>query len=237
MGQNVKKTHLVILVLVFVLAGLTGCAGAIRSNSVRQLVEKEKTSLIRVNQGLKEMEGKINSAIEDLKMSHQLYLKNLRLWEKELKRAQIFAASPGDLRNKPVRQAVFTQLAQLEIDRNDAYVNLQRDFEIQADALQGAYKKILAAAAKVEKQLETVDAYVHKSTFTFAVESIDLTTIQEALSEFEEGKILLQRAAKAGEAIEKALGHAKVVDRNLHMRELIETLTLISSRLQELKQP
>jgi hypothetical protein len=237
MGPNVEKTHLVILLLLVVLAGLTGCTRAIRSESVRQLVEQEKKSLARVNHGLEEMEGRINDAIEDLKRSHKLYLNNLRLWEKELKRAQIFAASPGDLRNKPVRQAVFTQLAQLEIDRNDAYGNLQRDFETQADALQGAYKKILAAAAKVEKQLETVDAYVHKSTFTFAVESIDLTTIQEALSEFEEGKILLQRAAEAGEAIEKALGHAKVVDRNLHMRELIETLSLISSRLQELKQP
>jgi hypothetical protein len=82
-----------------------------------------------------------------------------------------------------------------------------------------------------------VDVYVHKSTFTFAVESIDLTMIREALSEFEETKVLLQRAAEAGEAIEKALGHAKVVDRNSHMRELIETLSLISSRLQELRQP
>ncbi len=125
----------------------------------------------------------------------------------------------------------------MEIDRNDAYANLQRNFETQADALQGAYEKILAATAKVEKQLDAVDVYVHKSAFTFFVESIDLTTIQEGLSEFEESKILLQRAAKAGEAIEKALGHAKVVDRNQHMRELIETLSLISSRLQELKQP
>jgi hypothetical protein len=94
------------------------------------------------------MEGNIKDAIEGLKRSHQLYLNNLKLWEKELKRAQIFAASPSDLRNKPVRQAVFTQLAQLEIDRNDAYVNLQRDFETQANALRGAYKKILVAAGK-----------------------------------------------------------------------------------------
>ncbi|NIM98879.1 hypothetical protein GTO10_03230 [Candidatus Saccharibacteria bacterium] len=237
MRPNVEKTHLAILLLLLVVAGLTGCAGAIRSDPVRQLVEQEKKSLARVNQGLEKMEGGIKDAIEDLKRSHKLYLNNLRLWEKELKRAQIFAASPGDLRNKPVRQAVFTQLAQLEIDRNDAYANLQRDFETQADALQGAYEKILAATAKVEKQLDAVDVYVHKSAFTFFVESIDLTTIQEGLSEFEESKILLQRAAKAGEAIEKALGHAKVVDRNQHMRELIETLSLISSRLQELKQP
>lgn len=237
MGPRVKKTHVGGLLLLVVLIGLTGCAGTIRSDSVRQLVEQEKTSLSRVNQGLREMEGNIKDAIEDLKRSHQLYLNNLKLWEKELKRAQIFAASPGDLRNKPVRQAVFTQLAQLEIDRNDAYVNLQRDFETQANALRGAYKKILVAAGKVEKQLGAVDVYVHKSTFMFAVESIDLTMIREALSEFEETKVLLQRAAEAGEAIEKALGHAKVVDRNLHMRELIETLSLISSRLQELKQP
>lgn len=234
MRLNAQKMKVAALVL---LVSMTGCAGAIRSDAVRQLIEKEKAGLTRVNQGLKAQEKTIEDAVNDLKSSHRLYLNNLELWEKELKRAQIFAASPGDLQNKLVRQAVFTQLAQLELDRNDAYVNLQRDFDTQADALYEAYKQIVDAAVKVEEQLKAIDAYVHRSTFTFAAESVDLATIQIALSEFEEGKILLQKAAEAGKSLEKALGYTKVVDRNVHMRELIETLSLISSRLQELKKP
>ncbi len=237
MNRNAQKLNLTISLLFLVSVSLSACAGAVRSDSVRHLVENEKMGLMRVSNALKKNKKNIEAAIKDLKSSHQRYLTNLKLWEKELKRAQIFAASPADLRNKPVRKAVFTQLAQLEIDRNDAYINLQQDFEAQADNLDEAYKKILAAAQRMEKQIKLVDVYVHESGFTFAVESIDLTPIKEALSEFEEGKIILQRAGRAGAAIEKALGHAKVIDRNLHMRELIETLSLISSRLQELKKP
>ncbi len=224
-----------LIVLLFVFIGITGCAGAIRSDNVRLLVEKEKTGLVRVNQLLKDLEDKIGIAVKNLKKSHQLYVNNLIIWEKELKRAQIFAASPGDLRNLPVRKAVFTQFAQLEIDRYDAYVNLQRQFDIQANALNESYKKILNASKKLQEQIEVIDTYVHESGFKFAIESIDLKTVKEALSEFEQGKILLQKAAKAGEALNKSIGYVKIADRNEQMRELTEVLSLISSKLQELE--
>ncbi len=122
----------------------------------------------------------------------------------------------------------------MEIDRYDAYVNLQRDFEVQADALQGAYRKILKASEKLLRHIEVVDAYVHESKYAFAIKSIDLEFVREALSEFEDGKILLQKAAKAGQAIEKSLGYVEIADRHEQMRELTEALLLISSRLQEL---
>lgn len=229
------KNRGVVLIFLISLSCLSGCAGSIRSDAVRQLVEKETIGLGRVNQGLKAQEEQIRLAVEDLKQNQQKYLNVMRLWEKELKRSQIFAASPGDLQNKLVRQAVFIQFSQLEIDRNDAYGNLQQDFALQADSLYNAYKKIVAAAAKTEDQLKIIDSYVHESNATFAIESIDMTTIREALSEFDEGKAYLQKAADAGKALEKALGQAKVADRNVHMQELMGTLTLISSRLQELK--
>ncbi len=228
--HNVKLTF-----LLFVFISIIGCAGGIRSDNVRLLVEEEKTGLIRVNQSLNALKDEIGIAVKNLKDGHQIYVKNLIIWEKELKRAQILAASPGDIRNKPVRKAVFTQFAQLEIDRYDAYANLQHQFVIQADALNESYKRILHASGKLQEQIEIIDDYVHESSFKFALESIDLKTVQEAFSEFEQGKILLQKAAKAGDILNKSIGYVKIADRNEQMRELTEVLSLFSSKLQELE--
>jgi len=237
MSKNVPRNSVAILILLLVFAGVTGCVRAIRSDNVRELVEREKEGLRRVNQALRDLEKKIYDAVRDLKTSHRLYLENIRLWEKELKSSQICLASPDEMHNSLVQQLVLMQLVQLEIDRNSAYANLQRDFETQADTLKEAYRKILIAADKVEEQLELINTYVHKSALAFTLESIDVATIREALKAFEEGSLLLQKAAKAGESIEKATGYARVADRNTHMGELIETLSLISSKLQELKRP
>jgi len=171
-----QKHHIIMFSIIFVLAELTGCAGTIRSDAVRQLVEKESTGLERINQGLKEQKDNIKRAVEDLKKSQHRYVTNLRLWEKELKRAQIFAASPGDLQNKLVRKAVFIQFAQLEMDRSDAYENLQKDFNAQADGLFVAYEKMMTAVTKTQEQLKQIDSYVHESNLKFAAESIDMKT-------------------------------------------------------------
>lgn len=224
-----------LIFFVLIILGISGCAGAIRSDNVGQLVAKEKTGFEKINESLKGLNANISETMKDLKESHKLYVNNLKLWEQEVKRAQIFASSPGDLQNKPVRKAVFTQFAQVELDRYDAYENLQQNFETQTDTLLDAYNKILAASDKLQKQIDVLDTYVNKSDFTFALESIDMETISTALSEFEEGKLLLEKAAEAGEILEKSLKHADIVDFNPQMRQLSETLSLISSRLEELK--
>ena len=228
-------SFLSILLILFTSAGLTGCAGSIRSDAVKQLVEQETNGLGKIVQSLKSEEGKIKQALDDLKQSQVKYVTSLKIWEKELQRAQIFAASPGDLRNKLVRDAVFTQYAQLELDRNSAYDKLQQDFAGQADDLYTAYKKIVTAAVKAEEQLKIIDAYVHDSNLKFTVESMDMTAVKTALAEFDETKSIMGKVAKNSEAVEKTLARVKISDRHANMKELVDTLTLISSRLSEMK--
>jgi hypothetical protein len=236
MKTSARKYILIMVCVIFILASLTGCPGSIRSDAIRQLVEKENTGLERINQGLKAKTETIKKAVADLKDSQKRYLTILKLWEKELKRAQIFAASPGDLQNKLVREAVFIQFAQLEIDRTDAYDSLQKDFEAQADGLSTAFEKVVTAASKVQENLKQIDSYVHEPNYKFAAETIDLTTIGEALSEFDSTKKILQQVADAGESVQDTLGHIKVSDQHANIKELVDTLSLISSRLKELKQ-
>lgn len=229
------NNYLPIVFILFTFAGLTGCAGSIRSDAVKQLVEQEKSGLGKVVQSLKSEDGRIRQAIDDLKKSQDKYVTSLKIWEKELQRAQIFAASPGDFRNKLVRKAVFTQYAQLEVDRNSAYDKLQQDITGQADDLYTAYKKIVSAAVKAEEQFKVIDAYVHDSTMKFTVESMDMTAVKTALAEFDETKSIMEKVAKNSEAVEKTLARAKISDRHTNMKDLVDTLTLISSRLSELK--
>jgi hypothetical protein len=230
-----KKYRSIIILIVFIITGFTGCSGAIRSDAIKQLIEKEKVGLGRINEGLRVQEGKIKQAIDNLKESQKGYLQNLRVWERELKRAQIFATSPGNLKNQLIRKSVFVQLAQLEIDRSDAYEKVQQDFTAQADGLKDAYKKIVTASSKTQDQLKLIDDYVHESKLTFAADTINIEAIKEALSEYKEGQELLQKVADAGESLGKVLTYAKISDRSENMKEFMETLSLISLRMKELK--
>ena len=155
LNKNIVRCPQALIALLLIIITMTGC-GAVHSDAVQGLVKHQVNGLDKVDVSLRDLEKTVESAIQDLKRSNRLYVKNLEIWEKEIKRAKIVSSAPDNLSDPDIRRSVFTQIAQLEIDRDSAYGNMRRDFNVQADNLLKAYKKMLTAVGGVKTELNAI---------------------------------------------------------------------------------
>lgn len=218
-----------LLALLLGLAPLCGC-GALRSDAVNELAEREVGYLKNLHEALGAVRPQVRQSVADLRTAWSNLELSFVLWEQEMERLRKHSVALRAVPGTDERAAKLAELAREALEGPDRRLRLSADFDERTRSLADALDRLTDAVGGMREQAREVQAYLDQSGPTMFMDSLDVAAIGGALGEFEEGRRLLEHVAELGGGVTRL---ADLLDSDQEA-ELEGFFDLLSGRIAEL---
>jgi hypothetical protein len=203
-----------VAVLTCALAFMTGCA----RQGVTALAQAQDEFFNRMVDRMKTNRDLLRVGLEEQLVSDRVRQQNLLEWQRDLDKAEIILQQrSGDVTGE--ERLLSMKLAEADLNAVGRVAALRDIDTARRDAILALYDKVASAAAAVARNNKTILHYVEGRDATFALRSLDVSSLVQSTTALREAGSTLgvlkkqsdEEERKQAEALQKAIERARDV--------------------------